>query len=108
MLIDLDQEDLKGAILGLVLALVEIIEETLRLQALKRMAAGSLTEREVERLGVALMELESALDRIKVEMGVTQSVKAFRDGLDQAIADLVNNVLEPGLPAETPTGGLTQ
>ena len=93
--VDIDEEDLKSGVLGLVVALVEIIKETLRLQAIKRMEAGSLTEREVERLGEALMDLDAAIEKIKVEMGVAESVKAVRDGLDSVVDDLVDTMLNP-------------
>lgn len=96
MILDLDEQDLKSGVLGLVVALVEIIKETLRLQALRRMEAGSLTPAEVERLGEALLDLEAAIEKIKVELGVTESVKAVRDGLDQAVEDIVGSLLNPG------------
>lgn len=95
MILDVDEHDLKSGILGLVVALVEIIKDTLRLQALKRMEAGSLTPAEVERLGEALMDLEAAIEKIKLEMGVTESVKAVRDGLDKAIEDVVGTLVDP-------------
>ncbi len=95
MIVDLEEKDLKSGILGLVVALVEIIKETLRRQALRRMETGSLTEAEVERLGHALMELDSVIERIKLEMGIAESVKAIRDGLDGAVQDVVDTILNP-------------
>ena len=95
MIVDLDEKDLKNGILGLVVALVEIIKETLRLQALRRMESGSLTEAEVERLGNALMELDAAIEKIKLEMGIAESVKAVRDGLDGAVQAVVDTILNP-------------
>ncbi len=95
MIVDLDEKDLKSGILGLVVALVEIIKETLRRQALRRMESGSLTEVEVERLGNALMELDAATEKIKLEMGIAESVKAVRDGLDRAVDDLLDTTLNP-------------
>ena len=95
MIVDLDEKDLKSGILGLVVALVEIIKETLRRQALRRMESGSLTEAEVERLGNALMELDAAIEKIKLEMGIAESVKAVRDGLDGAVQDVVDTILNP-------------
>lgn len=96
MIVDLDEKDLKSGILGLVVALVEIIKEALRLQAVKRMEGGSLTEEEIERLGKALMELDAAIEKIKLEMGIAESVKAVRDGLDRAVQDVVDTILDPG------------
>jgi hypothetical protein len=96
MILDIAEEDLKSGVLGLVVALVEIIKEALRLQALKRMEGGSLTEAEVERLGEALMDLDAAIEKIKLEMGITESVKAVRDGLDRAVDDAIDGILNPG------------
>ena len=80
---------MKNGVLGLVLALVEIIRDALRIQALKRMESGTLTDQEVERLGEALMDMDMAIEEIKKEQGMIQSVQAIRDGLD----DLVNEML---------------
>jgi len=95
MILDLDEKDLKSGILGLVVALTEIIKEALRLQAMKRMEAGSLTEDEVERLGEALMDLEGAIEKIKLEMGISESVKAVRDGLDRVVEEAIDRMLNP-------------
>mgnify|MGYP001558699925 CR=1 FL=1 len=101
MILDIDEKDLKSGVLGLVVALVEIIKEALRLQALKRMEAGSLTEPEIERLGEALMDLDGAIEKIKLEIGITESVKAVRDGLDRVVDDLLDSMLNPGRWEET-------
>lgn len=93
--VDIDEKNLKNGVLGLVVALVEIIKEMLRLQSLKRMEGGSLTEDEVERLGEALMDLDSAIEKIKVEMGIEESVKSVRDGLDNVVDDLLDSMLNP-------------
>lgn len=93
--LDIDEKDLKSGVLGLVVALVEIIKEALRLQAIKRMEGGSLTEEEVERLGEALMDLDAAIEGIKVELGIAESVKAVRDGLDRVVDDVIDNILDP-------------
>jgi len=99
MILALDEKDLKTSVLALVLALVEIIKETLRLQAIKRMEAGSLTDEQVERLGEALIDLEDAVEQIKQEMGLTEPVKAVREGLDKLVGDIVNGLLNPRLEA---------
>ncbi len=88
MILDIDQEDLSKGVLGLVVALVEIIKETLRLQAVKRMEGGSLTEEEMGRLGEALMNLDAAIDRIKTQLGIEESVKSVRQSLDRLVEDL--------------------
>lgn len=90
MPINIDEANLKHGVLGLVIALVEIIRDALKLQAIKRMEGGSLTEEEIERLGVALQELDIAIEEIKKEQGVTEAVKTLRDGLDNIVDDVLN------------------
>ena len=105
MILDIDETDLKKGILGLAVALVEIVKEALRLQALKRMEGGSLTEEEVDRLGEALMNLDVALDQMKAEMGIAESVKSIRDGLDRVANELVGGGVYPGGWEEKTWGG---
>jgi hypothetical protein len=93
--IDINEDNLKHGVLGLVLALVEIIRDALRLQAIKRMEGGSLTDEEMERLGNALQDLDIAIEEIKKEQGVAESVKAVRDGLDDVVDELLDKVINP-------------
>lgn len=93
MNVEIDGDDLRTGLLGLIVALAEIVKETLKLQALRRLEGGSLTERELERLGKALMELDEAFERIKVELGVSDAVRSLRDGLDRAVDDLVGSLV---------------
>ena len=95
MPIDIDEKNLKHGVLGLVIALVEIIKDALRLQALKRMEGGSLTEEEIDRLGQALMDLDIAIEEIKKEQGITESVKSVRDGLDNIVDDVLDKIINP-------------
>lgn len=89
MNIELDEGKLKDGVLGLVLALVEIIRDALGHEAVRRMEGGSLGDGEMERLGNALRELDEAIERIKEDHGVGEAVRSVRDGLD----DLVNETL---------------
>jgi len=68
--IAVDERNLKEGVLGLVMAVVEVIRDVLRIEALKRMESGRLTEEECERLGEALMDLDTALEEIKQEQGI--------------------------------------
>ena len=95
MPIDIDEKNLKHGVLGLVIALVEIIKDALRLQALKRMEGGSLNEEEVDRLGRALMDLDTAIEEIKKEQGISESVKSVRDGLDNIVDELLDKMINP-------------
>jgi CRISPR/Cas system-associated endonuclease Cas1 len=95
MAIDIREDNLKHGVLGLVLALVEIIRDALKIQALKRIESGILSEEECERLGQALMDLDLALEEIKEEQGVTESVRAVRDGLDEIVDDVIDRIANP-------------
>jgi len=93
--LEISEDNLKHGLLGLVIALVEIVKDALKLQALERMEDGSLEESEIERLGGALLDLDRAIDEIKCEQGVTESVKSVRDGLDRIVDDVVDRILNP-------------
>ena len=95
MVVDIDEKSLKHGVLGLVIALVEIIRDALKLQAMKRMEGGSLTEEEMERLGQALMDLDIAIEEIKEEQGIIESVKSVRDGLDEIVDDVLDKMINP-------------
>jgi hypothetical protein len=93
--ISLNEDNLKHGVLGLVVALVEVIRDTLKIQALKRMESGILTVEECDRLGEALMDLDTALEQIKEEQGITESVQAVRDGLDEIVDDVIDRMVNP-------------
>ena len=95
MVLDIDEKSLKHGLLGLVVALVEIIKDALKLQAMRRMEGGSLTEEEMERLGEALMELDIAIEEMKEEQGIAESVKSVRDGLDDIVDDVLDRIVNP-------------
>jgi hypothetical protein len=93
--IAVDERNLKQGVLGLVMAVVEVIRDVLRIEALKRMESGRLTEEECERLGEALMDLDTALEEIKQEHGIAESVQAVRDGLDKLVDDVIDKIVNP-------------
>ena len=94
-MLDIDEGNLKQGILGLVIALVEIIEDALKTQAFKRMEAGRLDEEEMNRLGEALMELDVAINQIKEEHGVAEAVQSVRDGLDDLVDEVLDKMINP-------------
>jgi hypothetical protein len=95
MVIKIDESNLKEGVLGLVVALVEVIRDALRIQAIKRIESGILTDEECERLGKAMMDLDIALESIIKEQGLTDSVKSVRDGLDNLVDDVVEKMINP-------------
>ncbi len=94
-MIEIDEKNLKQGVLGLVLALVEIIEDTLRIQAVRRMDSGLLTDDEIERLGSALLDLKCAIEEIKEEQGITETVKEIREELDDVVNDVLDTMVNP-------------
>jgi hypothetical protein len=102
MAIHLDEKNLTNGLLGLVVALVEIIQELLERQALRRIDGGSLSELEVERLGESLCELSGALEKIKADNHIEDAVQSVREGLDQAADDLLEKFLNPEVWADEP------
>ncbi len=97
MVVEIDEGNLRQGVLALVVSLVEIIQETLELQAFRRMESGSLTQDEVERLGQALSDLSVAIEQIKCEQGLSDAVQQVRDGLDDLVDNVVDSFLNPEL-----------
>jgi hypothetical protein len=95
MALDISEDNLKHGLLGLIMALVEIIRDALKHQARERIKGGTLTDKEAERLGNALMELDIAIENIKQEQGIAESVKGVRDGLDEIVDSVVDKMLNP-------------
>jgi len=102
-MIKIDEDNLKSGVLGLVLAVVEILRDTLQNQATCRMDSGSLTDDEVERLGRALADLDTALEDIKREQGLEQAVQSVRDGLDDIVNDAVESLADPNKWRQEPS-----
>ncbi len=91
--IELEDKNLKSSLLGLAVALIEIIKDTLKVQAVRRMEKGKLSDEEIERLGKALMNLEKAVEEIKEEHAIKAAVKDFRDGLDNGVVNALENLI---------------
>lgn len=94
-MVKIDEGQLKEGVLGLVMAVVEVIRDALQSQATNRMESGGLSEEEIERLGQALADLDLAIEDIKYEQGLEQAVQSVRDGLDDLVNEIVGQVGEP-------------
>jgi hypothetical protein len=68
--LDANAEDIDAGLGRLVLTLVEFLRQVLEHQAVRRMEGGSLSDDEVERIGLALMRLEERLEEIKKVFGI--------------------------------------
>ncbi len=70
--IDIDPDDVERGLAGLVLGLVELLRQVLERQAVRRMEGGTLTDDEIERVGLALMRLERKVRDLAKEFGLTE------------------------------------
>lgn len=99
--LDGDGETMRAGLLSLVLAVVEILEDSLEREALRRMESGRLDDEEIERLGRQLARLEDEIDRLEREEGVEDAVDDLRSDLDSllddAITDLFDDEAVPGV-----------
>jgi hypothetical protein len=68
--LDANPEDIDAGIAKLVLTLIEFIRQVLEHQAVRRMEGGSLSDEEVERLGLALMRLQERIAEVKGVFGL--------------------------------------
>lgn len=71
--IDVDAEGVEQGLAQLVLTLVEFLRQILERQAVRRMEAGSLSDEEVERVGLALMKLEEKVHQLAAQFGLQPS-----------------------------------
>jgi hypothetical protein len=63
--VSIDPEKVEQGLAKLVLAIVELIRQLLEKQAIRRVESGSLTNEEIERLGITLMRLETKMKELK-------------------------------------------
>ncbi|MFZ3166294.1 MAG: gas vesicle protein K [Candidatus Methanoperedens sp.] len=93
MSVNIDEGNIKQGLLGLVVALVEIIQEVLERQAVRRMEGGRLSDQEIERLGLALADLKVALENIKKDNDLNATVESVRGDLDKLTDDMICNLI---------------
>jgi replicative DNA helicase len=93
MSVNVDEGNIKQGLLGLVVALVEIIQEVLERQAVRRMEGGRLSDQEIERLGLALVDLKEALENIKRDNDLNATVESVREDLDKVTDDMICNLI---------------
>lgn len=70
--LNIDPDEVKNGLGQLVLTLVRLIHELLERQAIRRIEAGSLTDDEIENVGVALMRQAEEIDRLRREFNLEE------------------------------------
>ena len=68
--IDATPEDVESGLAKLVLTLIEFLRQVLEHQAVRRMEGGTLSDEEIERLGLTLMRLQERLEELKEDFGL--------------------------------------
>jgi hypothetical protein len=68
--INADPEKVEQGLARLVLTVVELLRKVLEHQAVRRMDGGSLSEAEIERLGLALLKLDGRMGELKQVFGL--------------------------------------
>jgi hypothetical protein len=62
--IDCSQETIEQGLAKLVLGLIDLLRQLLERQAIRRMEGGTLSEAQVEEMGLALMKLEAKIKEL--------------------------------------------
>ena len=68
--LNLDANGPKNGLAQLVLTLVKLLHELLERQAIRRIEAGSLSDAQIERLGLTLMRQAQQIERLRKEFGL--------------------------------------
>jgi hypothetical protein len=68
--IDVRPDEVQQGLAKLVLTLIEFIRRLLERQAIRRMEGGKLSEDDIERMGLALMQLEEHIGVLKQQFGL--------------------------------------
>lgn len=69
--IGVNPDDVESGLARLVLTLVELLRNVLEHQAIRRMDGGSLSEEQIERLGLSLMRLNERMTELKAAFHVS-------------------------------------
>lgn len=69
--INADPERVENGLARLVLTVIELLREILEHQAVRRMDGGTLSDEQIERLGLALLKLNERMNELKKTFGLT-------------------------------------
>ncbi len=78
--LEIDGESVRNGLAQLVLTLVKLLHELLERQAIRRMDSGSLTDEEIERLGMTLMRQAEELETLREVFGLKDEDLNFNLG----------------------------
>ncbi|MEM6299580.1 MAG: gas vesicle protein K [Bacteroidota bacterium] len=70
--VEADPESAGNGLVKLVLSLVNLLTELMEKQALRRIENDSLTEEQIERLGLTFIKLEEKMEELKTHFDLTE------------------------------------
>jgi hypothetical protein len=65
-----DPENVEQGLAKLVLTIIELIRRLMEKQVLRRVERGTLTQEEIEKIGLTLMKLEQKMEEFKIVFGL--------------------------------------
>ncbi|XRG79394.1 gas vesicle protein K [Rossellomorea sp. GAMAL-10_SWC] len=68
--INMNPEDVEHGLAELVLTILELLRQLVERQAMKRVEGGTLTDEQIENLGIALLNLEEKMEELKIVFGL--------------------------------------
>ncbi len=95
MAIKVNEDNLREGLIGVVIAVVEIVRDTLELQVEKRIEKGSLSIEQIQRAGDALSNLNEAIEDIKQKHGIGETADKVRAQLDNIVDNAINKITSP-------------
>jgi hypothetical protein len=94
-----DAEKLQHGLAKLVLTLVQTVTDVLERQAVRKVESGTLTNEEVERLGLAFMQIRERTSDIADKLGIKPEELGIRlqsDEKQMTIVDVVDKLIDQG------------
>lgn len=94
-----DAEKLQHGLAKLVLTLVQTVTDVLERQAIRKVESGTLTNEEVERLGLAFMQIRERTSDIADKFGIKPEELGIRLQSDQkqvTLVDVVDKLIDQG------------
>lgn len=97
---ELDEEKLQHGLAKLILTLVQTLTDILERRAMRRIGSGTLTEHEVERLGLAFMQMRERTASIASKFGLQPEELGITLTQDKnehvTLVDIVDKLIDQG------------
>jgi len=86
-----DPETAADDLAKLVLAVIDTVRQLMEKQAIRRVESGVLSDAEIERLGLTLMQLETRMAELKAHFGLADEDLDLHFGSVQDLKDILND-----------------